>query len=285
MWEKILEVTNQYFQAGLDGFLITSVVIIVVVVLLKKIIRRFVTQLVERDRVDQTEARFAARIIFAVLYTFAVFGIVLQIVPIRSISVSLLAGSGVAVLVIGFAAQEAFSNIIAGFFISFFRPFSVGELINIPSLDVVGYVEDINLRHTVIRTFTNQRIIIPNSTMNSVAIENRDIHDSRTNNYFMMSIGYSSDIDLARKIMTEEALKHPNLIDTRTPKELQEDTPLVNVSLVKLDEYSVNLRCTLWSDDFSKGYVMLNDLRESVKKRFDQEGIEIPFPTRTILNK
>lgn len=282
MWQKILDATSEYFQVGLDGFLITTVVVVVAVFLIKKLIRRFISTLVEKDRIDETGARFAGRIVFAVLYTFAIFSIILQIVPLRNVSVSLLAGSGVAVLVIGFAAQEAFSNIIAGFFISFFRPFSVGELVNIPSLDVVGYVEDINLRHTIIRTYTNQRVIIPNSTMNSVAIENRDIHDSKTNNYFTMSIGYSSDVDLARKIMIEEASKHPNLVDTRTAFEIQEGVPLISVAMVKLDESSVNLRCTLWSEDFSKGFSMLNDLRESTKKRFDAEGIDIPFPTRTI---
>lgn len=282
MWQKILEATNEYFHAGLDGFLITSLVIVVAVFLLRKIIRRFISQLILKNRVDETGARFAGRIVFAALYTFALFAIILQIVPLRNVSVSLLAGSGVAVLVIGFAAQEAFSNIIAGFFISFFRPFSVGELINLPSLDVAGYVEDINLRHTVIRTFTNQRIIVPNSTMNSVPIENRDIYDSRTSNYFVTSISYSSNVDLARSIMIEEASNHPNLIDIRTPLQIEQGVPLINVSMVALNESSVTLRCSLWSENYNSGYSMINDLRESTKKRFDQAGIEVPFPTRTI---
>ncbi len=282
MWQDILDVTNEYFQAGLVGFLITTLITIIVVVVLKKVIRKFIRKMEQLHRLDQTGARFTGRIVFAILYTFAIFAIILQVIPLRNISVSLLAGSGVAVLIIGFAAQEAFSNIIAGFFISFFRPFSVEDLVSIPSLNVTGRVEDINLRHTVIRTFSNHRVIVPNSTMNTAVIENQDINDRKTVNFFMMSISYKSDIDKARQIMIEEASKHPNLLDTRTKQDLENGVPLVKVILLSLGDFSVNLRASLWSEDSIVGWVMLNELRESVKKRFDAEGIDIPFPSHNI---
>ncbi len=282
MWQDILEVTDKYFQAGLVGFLITAVIIIAVVLILKKVLRKFFSKMVILNRMDETGARFTGRMVFAIVYTFAIFGIVLQVIPLRNVSVSLLAGSGVAVLVIGFAAQEAFSNIIAGFFISFFRPFSVEDLVSIPSINVSGRVEDINLRHTIIRTFSNHRVIVPNSTMNTAVIENQDIQDRKTVNFFKMSISYKSDIDKARQIMIEEASKHPNLLDTRTEQDKHDGLPLVRVILINLGDFSVDLRASLWSEDSIAGWVMLNDLREAVKKRFDAEGVDIPFPSHNI---
>lgn len=282
MWQNIVETTNQYFQSGLVTFLITLVLVLVAVEVLRSVIRKFIRRLIEKDKLDETSGRFARRIVVAIVYTVAFFGVVTQIIPLRNVSVSLLAGSGVAVLVIGFAAQEAFSNIIAGFFISFFRPYSVGDLIELPESNISGYVEDINLRHTIIRTFTNQAVVIPNSIMNKTIVENKDSMDKRAKNFFQMSIGYASDIDLARKIMIEEISKHPSLLDTRTPKELSEDVPLVNVILLNLGDFSVDLRATIWSADFGSGWSMVNDLRESCKKRFDEAGIDIPFPSHNI---
>src|SRR5690554_4157309 len=282
MWQDIIEVTNEYFQNGLVGFLITLVIVLIGLEILRSIIGKFIRRLITIEKLDETGGRFAKRMIFAVVYAVALFGLVTQIIPLRNVSVSLLAGSGVAVLVIGFAAQEAFSNIIAGFFISFFRPYSVGDIIVLPESNISGTVEDINLRHTVIRTFTNQAVVIPNSTMNKTIVENKDTKDKRAKNFFEMSISYSSDIDLARKIMIEEISKHPSLLDTRTPKDLSNDVPLVNVILIRLGDFSVDLRATIWSADFSSGWSMTNDLRESCKKRFDQEGIDIPIPSHNI---
>lgn len=285
MWQNIVDATNQYFQAGLVGFLITLAIVLVVVEILRIFIRKVIRQMVVKNKIDETGARFAGRMIFAVIYAFAIFGIITQIIPLRNISVSLLAGSGVAVLVVGFAAQEAFSNIIAGFFISFFRPYSVGDLIELRAQGVFGTVNDINLRHTVITTFTNQVVIIPNSIMNTAIIENKDSVDKRAINHLLMSISYSSDLDLARKIMLEEIEKHPAVLDMRSQEDIANNVPKAKVILLNLGDFSVDLRANLWSEDFSSGWAMINDLRESCKRRFDEAGIDIPFPSHNIYTK
>ena len=282
---EIQEATMGIFQHGIIGFLITLVVIVLSLGITLKVTKKAIKNMTKKNRIDETSARFSYRIISAIVYTLAIFGIIMQVNPLRQISVTLLASSGVAVLVLGFAAQEAFSNIIAGFFISFFRPFSVGELIILPGQNISGRIEDINLRHTVVRTFENNRIIIPNSTINKSIIENRDITEKKMCSFLLMSISYDSNVDRAKEIMMEEALKHPNLIDIRTTEDIMNNVPQLSVTLVSLGNFSVDLRMGVWSADSASGWVMLSDLRDSIKKRFDQEGIEIPYPYQNVIMK
>ncbi|NLA78710.1 MAG: mechanosensitive ion channel family protein [Erysipelothrix sp.] len=285
MWDLIIEQSNRYLLHGLEGIVVTILILIALIVLLKALIKRLLQRLVTNHVLDQTGARFAGRILKAILYAFVVVTIGAQIIPIKNLSVSLLAGSGIAVLIVGFAAQEAFSNIIAGFFISFFRPYSVGDLVYLPEQDVAGRIEDINLRHTIIRTFKNQAVIIPNNTMNQVTIENRDLVDQRARNYFEILISFDSDLDMARAIMLEEILKHPALLDARSAQARADNEPLVKVILSDLSGYGMLLRATLWSADYSSGWAMMNDLREQVKKRFDAAGIVVPLPSQTVFMK
>lgn len=83
----------------------------------------------------------------------------------------------------------------------------------------------------------------------------------------------------------EEALKHPNLIDIRTTEDIMNNVPQLSVTLVSIGNFSVDLRMGVWSADSASGWVMLSDLRDSIKKRFDQEGIEIPYPYQNVIMK
>lgn len=284
-FEQIQEMSKEIFEQGIFGFAITLLSISVLTFVAIKLGKRFFASLHKRHRIDETTRRFSFRIYAVFIYSFAIFSIVTQITPLKSMALSLLAGSGIVVLFVGFAAQEAFSNIIAGFFISFFRPFSVGDLINLPGQNISGRVEDINLRHTVVRTFENNRIIIPNATMNKSVLENKDFGERKVCNFLMISISYDSDIDKAKAIIIEEAMAHPKLIDVRTPEDIENKVPQVNPILFALNDSSVDLRVGLWTSDSSDGYFMLSDLRDSIKKRFDKEGIEIPYPYQNVIIK
>lgn len=282
---EINKMTEVWFTQGLVTFLISTLFTLIVMGVLIKLKNKYFKRQILKNKIDPTMARFLTRLISTLVYTFFVFVIISQIKPLSQISVSLLAGSGVAVLVIGFAAQEAFSNIIAGIFLSLFRPFSVDELINIPSINVMGRIEDITLRHTVIRTFENNRVIVPNNIINSSVIENRDIIDSKICNFFIVGITYDSDIDIAKRIMIEEATKHPFLIDTRTETDKENNVPLVNVVVANLNTSSVDLRMPIWSKNAIESFKLLSDLRESIKKQFDKNNIEIAFPHQTVIIK
>lgn len=220
-------------------------------------------------------------------FVFTLIGITLifySIPALRSLGTTLFAGAGILAAIIGFASQAAFSNIIGGLFIVIFKPFRVGDILQVGTWEQ-GFVENITLRHTVIRSYKNERYIIPNSTINSEVLLNSSIEDEKICLYLEMGISYDSDVDLAMQIMAEEAEKHPSIIDNRTEEEKQEGVPIVRVRLISFGDSSVNLRAYLWAKEFVSGFVMKTDLHKSIKKRFDAEGIEIPFPYRTIVFK
>jgi small-conductance mechanosensitive channel len=203
---------------------------------------------------------------------------------LRTVANSLLAGAGILAVAVGFASQHALSNIISGIFIVVFKPFRVNDRLHIRN-QFNGIVEDITLRHTVIRDFQNRRILIPNSVISDEVIVNSDFEDDKICKFFEVGISYDSDIDRARAIIQEEALAHPLLLDNRNDEDRRAGKPQVLVRVIGLGEYSVNLRAYLWVVNAADAFVIACDLFESVKKRFDAEGIEIPFPYRTIVQK
>jgi small conductance mechanosensitive channel len=202
---------------------------------------------------------------------------------LRVLANSLLAGAGVLALAVGFASQQALSNIISVIFIVIFKPFRINDRLKMG--DKYGMVEDITLRHTVLRDLFNKRIIIPNSLISNEVIINSDIEDSRICNRIEIGISYDSDIKKAKAIMKEETLNHPLHIDPRTPQEIEDGEELAPVKVIGLGEYSVNLRCWAWAKNSPDAFTLECDLLESIKLRFDEEGIEIPFPYRTLVHK
>ena len=182
------------------------------------------------------------------------------------------------------ASQEAIANVVGGIFIVFYKPFRVGDVLRI-SDDLVGEVEDITLRHTVIKNYQNKRIVVPNAIINKEMLVNYDLGQRRTCQWIEIGISYDSDIDLAKQIMEEEALAHPNLIDDRTPMAIANGDPKVIVRVIGLGDSAVTLRAWAWARDYPSAFVMKCELLESIKKRFDVEGVEIPFPHRTLVFK
>lgn len=267
---------------------ITISLIIIVAFILTRTIRWLIDKsfLTTSDRlkVDKTRYRFFKNAVSFIIWLIAIGAIVSLVPKLKALAFTLFAGAGILVAVIGFAAQQAFSNIVSGVFIVMFKPFRVGDMIKVGTLDY-GIVEDITLRHTIINNFENKRIIIPNSVIGSETIVNDNIQDMKVCKFIEVGISYDSDVDLASKIIQEEALKHPNCIDARTDEEKANGDPVVNVRLLKFDEFSLNLRAYVWSKDPLSVFQMHSDINKAIKKRFDAEGVEIPFPYRTVVYK
>ncbi|HAW51539.1 MAG TPA: mechanosensitive ion channel protein MscS [Flavobacteriales bacterium] len=233
---------------------------------------------------DITRYNFFKNGISFIIWMLAI-GAVISVIPsLKTLAITLFAGAGILMAILGFAAQEAFSNIISGVFIVLFKPFRVGDMIKVSNLDY-GIVVDITLRHTVINNFENKRLIVPNSVIGSEVIVNDSIDDSKICRFIEIGISYDSDIDLATKIIQEEAMKHKGCIDARTSSEKKAGKPQVNVRLMSFGDFSINLRAYVWTKDPFEAPQMHADLNRAIKKRFDLEGIEIPFPYRTVVFK
>lgn len=204
-----------------------------------------------------------------------------QIPEFKIVGHSLLAGAGVISLVAGLASQQALSNIMSGILIVVFKPFRLNDKITLRGT-FTGVVEDINLRQVVIRDAENNRIIIPNSVISSDLIVNAHMSDNRSCKMIDFGIGYASNMEKALEVMKEEVLKHSLHIDNRTKTEIKNNIPPVIARVVSMGDSAVNLRVWAWAKNPSDAFVMNCDLLQSIKNRFDNEGIEIPFPQRDV---
>lgn len=265
-------------------FLGIIVATVIVAYLFNRIFKRFIISSTLVIKNDPTNYKFLQHAISAVIYIIGFSWAVYMMPNLRAVAGSLLAGAGILAVAIGFASQHALSNVISGIFIIIFKPFRVNDRLIIRDT-LSGIVEDITLRHTIIRDFQNRRIIIPNSLISEEVIINSDYEDDRICRWIEIGISYDSDIDKAKAIMREEALHHPLRIDARTPEQLAKGADEIPVRVVKLGEYAITIRIWAWANNAAEGFVMECDLLESIKKRFDVEGIEIPFPYRTIVYK
>jgi small-conductance mechanosensitive channel len=248
------------------------------------IINRFLKASSKNLEYDPTKFKFLKNAVSYIIWGVTIILIIYNIPQLRSVAVGLFAGAGILAIIIGFAGQHAFSNIISGIFIIIFKPFRVGDLIRIGDV-YFGTVDDITLRHTVIVNFENKRIIIPNSIISNETVINDSIEDAKICRFIDIGISYDSNIDKAIEIIQHEAINHPNCIDNRTSEEKNSGIPQVIVRLVSFGDFSINLRAYVWARNTPEGFVLQTDINKSIKKRFDEEGIEIPFPYRTIVYK
>jgi len=233
---------------------------------------------------DPTAYKFLRYVAVGAIYTTGILFGLLAFPSLRGVAQTALGGAGVIAIVIGIASQEALSNVIGGLFIISFKPFKLGDVVKI-SDDMTGTVVDITLRHTVLRNFDNKMIVIPNSIINKEKLINFQLGDPRCCERIEIGISYDSDIDLAKKIMREECENHPLIFDNRSVQAKADNLPIVKTAVMSLNDYSVTIRAWAWAKDFDDSFELRIDILESVKKRFDAEGIEIPFPYRTIVMK
>ncbi|MDY6761740.1 MAG: mechanosensitive ion channel family protein [Candidatus Nanohaloarchaea archaeon] len=269
---------QQQAAAIISGSSVLSVAVRVVLVLLGTWVAARLFDRVMRHRfaaahesmdISQTSSRLLLRLADAAIYIIGV-GVAVYTVPqLRQLSFALFASASVIGIVIGFAAQEALGNIIAGIFIAIFRPFRVSD--RIETQDHYGKVEDITLRQTVITTPSNERVIVPNAKILDDYIINYSITEEKSRYEIQIGIAYQEDIDQAREIMLEEAEDH-ELTETGESEVIVKD----------LSDSAVVMELRIWAEDRVDAWRAGQELREQVKKRFDDEGVTIPFPQRTV---
>ena len=278
MKEKLLD-NIQHIGTFVGILLIT----ILVSFLLDRFFRRMIRRSSEEMNTDPTNYKFLRHLINGLIYVVGISIAIYMMPGLRVLATSLLAGAGVLAVAVGFASQEALSNIISGVFIIIFKPFRINDRVKIG--DRAGVVEDISLRHTVVRDFENRRIIIPNSKVSSEVIVNSDFVDDRICKWIDIGISYDSNLVLAKTIIRDEIWNHVLSIDPRTPEQVENGEEQIPVRVINLGESSVDIRGWAWAKDSMDAYTMGCDLYESIKLRFDKEGIEIPFPHRTVVHK
>ncbi|HKK05115.1 MAG TPA: mechanosensitive ion channel domain-containing protein [Gammaproteobacteria bacterium] len=181
---------------------------------------------------------------------------------------SFIAVIGAAGLAVGLALQGSLANFAGGVLILLFKPFKVGDAIEAQGF--VGTVVEIQILYTVLNTFDNRRVVIPNGVLSNGSLTNITAYDTRRCD-MSFGIGYGDDIDKAKAICKR-------LIE-EDERALAEPAPVVVVGA--LGESSVDLTVRAWTKS-SDLWPFYWDMQEKVKKAFDAEGISIPFPQRDV---
>ncbi len=254
----------------------TVITVILLSWLLRRLLSFFINKNSEAVGANPTAFIFLKNSISFVLVSIGLLWIFYNIPYFNNLGSTLFAGAGILAAIIGFASQKAFANVIGGVFILIFKPFRVGELIQVGGR--TGTVEEITLRHVMIRDFEARRIIIPNSTISDETIINSSILDEKIRKHMEFSISYESDVDLAMKLLQEEALNHPACIDNRTDEQKAENSEIVPVKLIRMNDSSLTLRAWVWTESADKAFSLACDMHVSVLKRFKENGIKIPYP-------
>ncbi|WP_338759508.1 mechanosensitive ion channel family protein [Bernardetia sp. ABR2-2B] len=270
------------------GLLLTIILILIVAGVasrlaksaINKHLRNIADSQESKDYDNATRLRFLKNGVNFIIVILTVLLITYTIPSLRALAVTLFAGASIFAAFIAFASQQAFSNIVSGIFIVWFKPFRVGDIVVVGTH--FGSVEDITLRHTVIKGLENRRIIIPNSNISSDVIVNSTIEDPTIQRFVEIWITYDTDLKKAMSIMEEESMKHPDMIDGRTLEEKINGEPIVLVRPTGMDERGIKIRASVWAKDLATSFDMYCDLIREIKYRFDEEGIQIGVPHRHI---
>ncbi len=195
---------------------------------------------------------------------------VLVITQLGVQSSSLVAIIGAAGLAIGLALQGSLANFAGGVLILLFKPFKVGDFISAQGVD--GTVKEITIFTTKLTTFGNQIAIVPNGQLSNNNIINYNAQESRRDK-IIVGIGYSSNIKMAKDILLKICNENKDILKEPAPE----------VFVEALNDSSVDLQLRFWARNEvfwpAHFYVL-----EELKYRFDQAGIEIPFPQRVVIN-
>ena len=290
MEESSTIIANFFSQENLEQLVIIGVYIILIYILLMGLVyleRRLFNKIIarrEKQSIDKTNLIFLKNVVIYTTYCIGFLSMFNQIPGMQQLSKTLLTGAGILAAAVGFGSQQAISNIVSGIFMVLFKPFRVGDQIELGG-ESKGTVVDISLRHTTVKNSENRMIIIPNSVLNNQSIINSSIINAATCAFVHVNIGFGSDINHAMAIMQEEAMKHPLLIDNRTEAEKKKGKAQVVVRVIEWTNSSIILRAWAWAANADDAFEIKCDLLQSIKERFDSEGIEIPHPYTNVILK
>jgi len=245
---------------------IMAIVVLIVGLIVIKWISKALVRLMRKSSVNESLIPFLkslTNILLKVMLVISVMGMVgIQMT-------SFIAVLGAAGLAVGLALQGTLQNFAGGVMILLFKPYEVGHFIEAQGF--MGTVKEIQIFTTVLSTPDNRKVIIPNSPLATGSITNFSAMPTRRID-FSFGIGYSDDIDAAKKILLKMAEKDDRVLKDENPPE---------VMVEALADSSVNLKLRTWvkSEDY---WSLFFDVTENVKKQFDAAGISIPFPQQDV---
>ncbi|SDG80833.1 mechanosensitive ion channel family protein [Sulfitobacter delicatus] len=269
LWQgkTIADLLTLEFLVSAAGSVIGAIVILLLGWIISSWLQHRVENLGKRHKhLDEMLFEFLASIVRYVVLGFTVL-FVLNTFGVKTTSV--VAVIGAAGLAIGLALQGTLSNVAAGVMLILFRPIKIGDFVVIAG--EMGTVKQINLNYTVLADLSNVQVIVPNSEVWGNVITNYSVNPTRRAEW-TFGVGYGANLKTA-----EEIIRGTIMADERAHTDPE---PFIQVT--NLNDSSVDFLVRVWcsADDF---FAFKADMTRKVKEALDAGGVDIPFPTRTIV--
>jgi len=258
--DKLVELVQSY---GLP--LIWAIIVFVVGRIAARIITDIVVKMMHKSKIDETLVTFTKTVIYVALMVFVILAALGKLGIETTSFAAIIAAAGLA---IGLSFQGTLGNFSSGFMLILFRPFKVGDFVEAGG--VSGIIEEIQIFSTKLRTGDNKEITVPNGQIVGSTITNYSAKETRRVD-MVFGVGYGDDLKKVRAVL-EDVLNNDERV-------LKDPAPTIGVS--ELAESSVNFVVRPWvkSGDY---WPVLFDTQETVKLRFDAEGISIPYPQQDV---
>lgn len=261
-----------------EGAVFYAFIVFVSAMLLNRMLRLGVERGLARGsrvHIDRTRVKFIAQLAQILIYIVSFFVYAHLIPALSNLGNAGLASVGVLSVVAGMAAQNTLGNLIAGIALLIYRPFVVGDRLQVvaPTGLETGVIESLSLGYTILKTDDNRRVVVPNSLMASQTTINMTRDDARAICSVTVTVSLPADIDRARAILLDIAQHNPK------------SKKVEGCTVIQLDGNGVQLNLGVWCDDSLSAGALKCDLLEAVARRFPAEGIKLTaYPNLIIKN-
>ena len=268
VFNKIASWVNEFIH--LLPNIALAALVIVLGIFLAKLMRKLAYRLITKFGHNDTLNNLFSSFVY-ILFLGVAFFIVLSILNLDKAVTSILAGAGIIGLALAFAFQDIASNFMSGIFISIRKPLRVGDIVLVQGFE--GQVVEVNLRDTVIDTFKGQLVIIPNKDVYQNPIENFS-HLKKRRFDLPVGVSYGEDLDKVKQVTIDAVANVENVSKEHPPV----------LFFTEFGESAINFSIRIWIDSpDSKAFRQMgSDAIMAIKKAFDENDIQMPFPTRTL---
>ncbi len=260
-----------FSPSTIEGAAFYAVIFAVAAWLLGQLLRVIVQRALARDKHDHFDrmgVKFFAKLLRYCVYVVAVVAYAHFVPALSGLGAASLTSISVITIVVGLAAQNTLGNLVAGISLLLYRPFKLGDRLQVlaPTGVEIGTVENLTLGYTLLKTDDNRRVVVPNSLMASQTSINLTGDDPRILCSVPISLGYGADIDQARGILLSLAAKHPKV------------QAISGCPLTQLGGSGLILTLDVWCADALTAITLKSDLLEQATKRFAASGISVSLP-------
>lgn len=258
--DSFIDYYQKNIYQGLGKNIIDAILIFIIGWYLTKIIIHFIVKMMKKSSIDPIVISFVKSIIDVALKVIVIITAVGELGVSTASLVAVLTTAGAAIVL---GLKDSMTGVVSGFIILFAKPFVKGDTIEVNGY--IGKIQEIQMLYTILLTFDNKMVVIPNNELASSTFVNYSHEDIRRVD-MTMNIHYDNDVELAKKLIMEVVEKHPY--------SLKEPLPYVRVSEYKDHSIAISIRVWAKTENY---YDLKDDLTEQIKIVFDKSGIIIPY--------